>query len=244
MQPTPTLHLAPPPARSSISRAWPLLAAASLILFGCRDPKIASYRVAKEASAELPATAPVHASAAEPQAMPPPPMSAPAGVPGAAPSPGSAHDSLGLQTASGAGLSWTADANWQAKPAGGMRKASYTVTGEGGATADLAVTAFPGDVGGEIANVNRWRGQVGLAPLSDADALASIQRIETNGLKVGVVDVAAEGATATRLIGAFVPYEGATWFFKLLGPDAVVAKQKPAFLEFLKTIKPAAAATP
>jgi len=39
-----------------------------------------------------------------------------------------------------------------------------------------------------------------------------------------------------------VPFEGATWFFKLMGPDKVVAQQKTAFMAFLDTVKPAAAA--
>ncbi len=124
-----------------------------------------------------------------------------------------------------------------------MRKATYAIT-EGGATAELAVTAFPGDVGGEIANVNRWRGQVGLEPVSDADARSAIVRIDANGLKIGVVDVADPRGNGTRLLGAMVPVDGATWFFKVLGPDAAVGAAKPAFLEFVKTIKPAAASTP
>jgi len=70
---------------------------------------------------------------------------------------------------------------------------------------------------------------------------AAITRLEVNGLKLGVVDMtgAANGAPS-RLVGAMVPFGGATWFFKLLGPEAVVAPEKAAFLEFLKTIRPAA----
>jgi hypothetical protein len=39
------------------------------------------------------------------------------------------------------------------------------------------------------------------------------------------------------MIGAIVPFEGATWFFKLTGPDTIVAQEKTAFMDFLKTIK-------
>ena len=46
------------------------------------------------------------------------------------------------------------------------------------------------------------------------------------------------------MLGAMVPYEGAMWFFKLSGPDALVAATKPAFLEFLKTVKAAAPVLP
>ena len=152
----------------------------------------------------------------------------------------SGSSGAGLQTATGEGLTWTAPATWQAKQASAMRKATFVVTGEGGAVADLAVTAFPGDVGGDFANVNRWRGQVGLPALSDAEAAAAIERFEVNGLKVGIVDIVDPSTkSGTHLIGAMVPFNGATWFFKLLGPDAAVAPQKQAFREFLNTVKPA-----
>jgi hypothetical protein len=206
----------------------PLLISGSVLLLlpACRDEAIASYRVPKAkdpAPAPLAATASPHASTA---AVPPP----------AAPGAGMADTAVA--TATGAALTWIAPSAWQPKAASAMRKGSYTV-GEGAATAELAITAFPGDVGGEVANVNRWRGQVGLAPLPDADTAAAVTRLEVNGLKIAVLDAGGAAGNATRLVGAMVPFGGSTWFFKLLGPDAVVAKEKPAFLAFLQTVRPA-----
>jgi hypothetical protein len=218
------------------------LISAPLAFVGCRDPKVTNYRVPKEAAAELPASAPVRAPAAPVDAtMPTDATHAGLAAGAAAPASGAMPNTPGLQTASGNELSWTAPAAWQPKPASMMRKATYTVPADGGATGELAISAFPGDVGGEPANVNRWRGQVGLEPLSDAAAVAAIARVEANGLKIGVVDL--PGASG-RLLGAMVPYAGATWFFKLTGPDAAVGAAKPAFLEFLRTLKPAATSTP
>jgi hypothetical protein len=214
------------------------VAAAYVFLAACRDPKIEVYRTPKETAAQLPATTPVHAAATAPVTeAAPAPMAPVAGAP---------SDMHGgeLQTAAGPGLVWIAPTNWQVKKASMMRKGSYTIAGDGGATADLAITAFPGDVGGEVANVNRWRGQLELAPLDNVQAAAAMVRLESNGLKVGVVELVSTGAEPTRMIGAMVPFGGATWFFKLLGPDALVAHEKPAFLEFLKTIKASAAPTP
>lgn len=135
-------------------------------------------------------------------------------------------------------LVWTAPANWQERAPGSIRKGSYTVPGEGGAVGDLSITAFPGDTGGLHANVNRWRGQVGLAPLSDTDVEKSITSFETNGLKIILVEmVGPSGNPPTRLLGAIVPYERETWFFKLTGPDTLVASQREAFRTFLSTVK-------
>jgi hypothetical protein len=52
---------------------------------------------------------------------------------------------------------WQAPAGWQERPGNGMRRASFQIAGADGAQADMAVTVFPGDVGGDLANVNRWR---------------------------------------------------------------------------------------
>jgi hypothetical protein len=248
MQPSPTSSLLSGNSRglrAGITGFHATVFIALLALAACRDPKVATYRVPKESPTELPVSAPVHGAATADAApaptlpvLPPPPAAM-------GTMPGGATDPHALQTASGGGLAWTAPASWQSKQASSMRKATYVISGDGGATAELAVTAFPGDVGGDIANVNRWRGQVGLDAVSDAEAAAAIQRIEVNGLKIGVVDIASASAPdAPHLIGAMVPFEGATWFFKLTGPHGVVAPQKAALLEMLKTVKPAAATTP
>jgi len=167
-------------------------------------------------------------------------QSTPASSAPMAPSGGTTMANTPVATAAGTGLAWTVPAHWPSKGASGMRKGTITIPGEGGASAELAITAFPGDVGGDVANVNRWRGQIQLAPSPPDEVLRSIQRIEANGLKIGVVEMAnSAGATPTRVLGAMVPFEGSTWFFKVTGPDALVAKEKDAFLAYLRTIKPA-----
>jgi hypothetical protein len=117
-----------------------------------------------------------------------------------------------------------------------MRKGSFAITGEGG-EADLSITAFPGNVGGDLANLNRWREQIGLKPVTEAEFEAAAQRMEKNGLRMTVVDLVGTGGDAKRILGAMIPHGGATWFVKLMGPDALVAKEKSAFLAFLETIK-------
>ncbi len=140
--------------------------------------------------------------------------------------------------ADGPGLKWTAPTHWQAKPASAMRKASYAVNGADGRTADLSITAFPGDVGGELANVNRWRGQLALPPIAATELDTAVTRREVNGLHLTIVDLAGGAADARqRLLGAIVPFEGATWFIKLTGPDALVAAESPVFQSFLNTLQ-------
>ncbi len=150
------------------------------------------------------------------------------GVPAAAGSP-SGMDSMPVQTAEVPTLRWQAPGDWAAKPASSMRKASYSVGG-----AEVAITVFPGDVGGVLANVNRWRGQVGLPEISQADLGGHVAAIDTNGLHFTVVD---EAGSSARIMAGLLPWQGVTWFFKLTGPPDAVERAKPAFLTFLKTVK-------
>jgi hypothetical protein len=157
-------------------------------------------------------------------------------TPAAATAPATDMASATVPTGNGQ-LTWTAPAAWSAKAPSAMRKGSYTIRHESG-DADLSITAFPGDTGGLLANLNRWRGQIGLAPLAASELDANLDHLDANGLHFEIVDFpgTANGAPA-RILGAVLNRPGETWFFKLMGPDAVVAREKPAFVAFLQTIK-------
>jgi hypothetical protein len=206
------------------------LAAATLLLSACGEEKVATYRVPKEKDQDMPAAAPSGAAAPADQGAP------------MAPAAGASMADTAVPTASGADLAWTAPADWVLKPQAPMRKASFGVPAAG-AEAELSVTAFPGDVGGELANVNRWRGQIGLAPLAAGDLEASVSRQQANGLDFTIVELAPGGGDANgkAILGAIVPFQGSTWFFKLTGPGPVVKAAKAPFIVFLRSVHPAAA---
>lgn len=200
-------------------RATLALVVLPLLVSACRKQEITTYRVPKEA----------------------PPAAAPAGNAATPPMAGGdgSMANTAVPTASGTGLAWTAPSTWTAKPTGAMRKGSYTIKGADG-EADLSITAFPGDVGGDLANLNRWRGQIQLPPVAQSEFEAATQHLDKNGLHLTFADIVGTGANPQRILGVMVPYEGATWFFKLMGPDKVVAQEKAAFVKFIETIKPAA----
>lgn len=198
-----------------IVRRLLLASFAGLLLLGaCRKAEITTYRIPKEKDPEMPMAKPA-----------PPGDMANTAVP----------------TADGPTLTWTAPSHWESKPASAMRKATFVMTGEGGATAELSVTAFPGDMGGELANLNRWRGQLKLPPVGEAELEKAVTRQEHDGLSFGLVDLAGGGQ---RMLGAWVPYAKSMWFFKL-GPasDALVGREKEAFQAFVASVKPSASTT-
>jgi|CZKI01.1.fsa_nt_gi hypothetical protein len=153
------------------------------------------------------------------------------GVPLVQPAAGGAGmDSIPVKAERGASLLWQAPADWQNLPGNAMRKGSYSL----GGGAEVAITAFPGGVGGVLANVNRWRGQAGLAPVDETGLGRATTPVESNGLHFLLVD--SEGASSS-VVAALLPWNGATWFFKLTGPADAVARAKPSFLSFLKTVR-------
>ncbi len=142
-----------------------------------------------------------------------------------------------LPPSAGRAVTWTAPAGWTSKPLGQMRKGSFSL-GATGSEADLSIISFPGAAGGVADNLNRWRDQLKLAPLSADELASSSHTIANAGLRFTVVDYSGTTTSGpTRLVGAVLPFEKETYFFKLMGPEPVVAQHKDAFLEFLKTVK-------
>ena len=181
-----------------------------LLLSACRDPEVRAYRVPKEKLPEPPPAA----GKASPHAP----------------------------AAAGAALAWQAPTHWQEREASGFRRGSFTVPGSEGAEADLSIIAFPGQAGGLVENLNRWRGQLELPAATESELSSDMAHIDVkSGLHFDVVDfVGTANGAPTRIVGAVVEFGGQSWFFKLMGPDALVASEKRAFLDFLQSVTPAA----
>lgn len=199
------------------------LAALVLLAGACRrEEEIQVYRLAKPSPAE-------RASSTDPSemALGPGTMAGPAAVAAAAAAGAAAGSSLALH--------WEAPAGWKEVPASGMRAASFQVPGGG----DLSVVSLPGDAGGALANVNRWRGQIGLPPLSEGELGGKSEAVPSPAGRLLAVDFPGAGpAQGQRLLAAILDYQGSSWFFKLTGPDRAVAAAKPAYLEFLRGLHP------
>ena len=178
-----------------------------LLQTSCREREVQAYRVPKEAAI-------------------PPELAAsmPAGA--------------GTASAAASALRWQAPSTWTEKPATSLRRGSFTLSNDAGEEADFSVIAFPGDAGGMLQNLNRWRGQIGLPPLAEAELGDALQHLDVGHLHLDVVDFGGTVAgKPTRITGAVLPFGGESWFFKLMGPDALVAQAKPEFMAFLNSLE-------
>ncbi|MFO0810720.1 MAG: hypothetical protein U0746_18990 [Gemmataceae bacterium] len=128
----------------------------------------------------------------------------------------------------------------QPVPPGSMRVAAFRVgTSADGKPVDVTVIPLSGQSGGLLANVNRWRGEVGLANLAEAD-----------GRRTPLPSISAAGR-AWRSIsrGPSQPATTASdprpdpvrkdddMVHQARGPYDVVSKQKSAFETFAKSLR-------
>ena len=132
--------------------------------------------------------------------------------------------------------------NWQEKPLSPMRLASFNAAAPDGKQVDVSVVSLPGMAGGDLANVNRWRGQVKLGPIDESALQQSIEHVKANGHDFLVVDLASTGPVGEknekqRIIAAILDENDRSWFIKMTGEDGAVASQKSAFADFLRSLK-------
>lgn len=144
------------------------------------------------------------------------------------------------------GIDFDLPAGWTSEPPqSNMRLAQATFQGPGG-PGQLAVFYFgPGGGGGVDANIERWIGQVDVAP----GTTPTPETFEANGYKVTMIDVRGTlmpsgmgmGPSTpqpdSRLLGAVVEGPGGPWFFKATGPEATLGPQREAFLAMLRSVR-------
>jgi hypothetical protein len=118
---------------------------------------------------------------------------------------------------------WQVPAGWEAVPGGQFLAAKFVIKGAGAAQAAVNVSTAPGDGGGVLGNVNRWRRQIGLGELPEGEMNKLVSPLDVGGSKAMLVDMAGTDprtAQKTRLIGVIVPQAGRTWFYKLMGDES------------------------
>lgn len=118
-------------------------------------------------------------------------------------------------------LDWVTPEGWEDLGRSGMRLVNLS-PGEG---AECYLSILPGDGGGRAANVNRWRSQMGLPPLAQA---------EVDGLQLR--PLIGRPATYVELSGTFTNMQGETWSgHKMIG----LILTMPEFTLFVKMTGPA-----
>lgn len=126
------------------------------------------------------------------------------------------------------GPTYVAPAEWTSQPPRQFQTALWTVS-QGEQKLEVSVSRSGGSL--EM-NVARWRGQVGLdSATAEAPALTAITVGGAAGSRVEL-----HGAEQT-IVGVIVPQGPMSWFFKMMGPPALVEQERARFDAFVGSVK-------
>ncbi len=141
-------------------------------------------------------------------------------------------------------LQWQTPEGWKAAPTSNMRLINFQIGPR--AEAECYVTILPGTGGGVAANVNRWRGQLGLEPISQSD-IAKLPTLSLLGQEAVFVSLdgtfSGMGDTVPqenyRLFGLIGENQGHMQFVKMVGPRTLLEAEAENFAIFCASIAPA-----
>lgn len=129
---------------------------------------------------------------------------------------------------------WTLPEGWQESTVEvPMRYTTFVAEGPDG-DAEIAVTRFPGDVGGTHANVNRWREQIGLSAVSHEELDALLETFENPGFSGYLVHLR---GPVRHLIacGIHEPAADRTWFVRLIADEATAEALEAEIFAFARS---------
>ncbi len=136
-------------------------------------------------------------------------------------------------------IKWTKPTAWTELAPTAFRKGNFVFEGDNEKVVEITVSSFPGNVGGTLANVNRWRGQAGLPSITNDALEAALTEVTIDGHDGQVVNILPESSNPddVQIVAAIFLYQGESWFFKMSGPQELVSSQKPTFDAFINSLQ-------
>ncbi|HST30416.1 MAG TPA: hypothetical protein VLK27_06205 [Chthoniobacterales bacterium] len=138
-----------------------------------------------------------------------------------------------VESPSNSQIKWQLPTGWSEVPPSAMRYASFSA-GANDSKVDISIVTFNGDGGSDTDNVNRWRQQIGLPPMTPAAVATQVESLKGDGAAFSIADIAGPNA---RTLAAWTRRDGHVWFVKASGPSAAVGKEKPNFVKFVQSVR-------
>ena len=134
-------------------------------------------------------------------------------------------------------LKWVAPKNWIEKIPGEMRLTSFDAFDSNNKTVDVAISIFPGDVGGIENNVNRWRRQLELPAQSLENILIEAEQKTFPLLGDALIFMLNNDKISKGMIVAMIPNQkNQTIFIKMIGNSNSIIELKYEFDLFCQSI--------
>jgi len=127
---------------------------------------------------------------------------------------------------------------WKSLGADGISLATFTADGEGG-TIKVTTTPLPAsnDV---VANVSRWRDQVGLPSAEPSEIEGTLKTVTLGDGEEAkyVILIGPEGTDPRKaILGVMAVRNDTAWFVKLTGTAEAALREQAAFESFVKTLR-------
>jgi hypothetical protein len=147
----------------------------------------------------------------------------------------------GLALAQGRPFRFTKPDDWEEQPPDmpqGVPRWAVFVVRDGEQAAEVSVVPLPEQGAAALANVNRWRRQLGLEPIDEAQLPKELRQLDVADGKAPYVDLTGRDLTGPqRILGAWIVHGGRAWFIKMKGSPELVGKQQAAFEAFVKSMR-------
>lgn len=140
--------------------------------------------------------------------------------------------------AGAAPLVFDAPEGWTADEAGGMRRAAFHVT-EGDQQVEITVLELAGSVEALLPNVNRWRRQIQLGEITQAELEKTVTQLQVAGMEGRYVELLGPDDAQRRLaaLRVVVSHAGRTWMFSMTGDADLALREKERFQGFLRSAR-------
>jgi hypothetical protein len=148
----------------------------------------------------------------------------------------------GLPGNQGAGsspqLTYQTPSGWTVGKADGMRAAAFEVR-DGAKQVEITVIALAAGSGDLLGNVNRWRDQVHLGPVSSNDLAGLLKEFQVDGERGLRVELVGPATAQPReaILGVICSRADKVWFFKMKGDAGLVERERDRFEAFVHSVK-------
>ena len=133
-------------------------------------------------------------------------------------------------------FTWEVPSKWIAGVKSSLRIASYKVPYSDG-FGDLSISHFQGDGGGLVANINRWRAQIGLESKGISDIKKDAEKRKNRLGEYQIFEIINNNSKEKAFLSAIIPSNIGTVFVKLTISEGGIDEVKDDFIYFCDSFK-------
>lgn len=132
------------------------------------------------------------------------------------------------------GLVWQMPEAWSQTAPRSMRVVTFRP--HANPQTECWISSWAGEVGGVMANITRWRAQVGMAPLT-TNQVAALPKISVLGGEAMILDALPSGEGGQALLALLSYVDGQSTFVKMIGPKNEVEAEREHFMDLCRSLR-------